>query len=116
MFESKPIRPWKPATKVRSRVTKPMVKSCTLVIGAPVVSTSLTTGVPFVNQDGRTGLVVPPGDADSLAAALTRLVEDEGLRARLGVQARERALREFTTERMVDDTLAVYRELVEEDV
>ena len=38
--------------------------------GTPVVSTTLTTGVPFVNQDGVTGLTVPPGDVAALAAAL----------------------------------------------
>jgi rhamnosyl/mannosyltransferase len=75
-----------------------------------VVSTALTTGVPFVNQDGVTGLVVPPGDAAALADALTRLISDDDLRARLGRQARERAQAEFTIERMVDRTLAVYHE------
>jgi rhamnosyl/mannosyltransferase len=78
--------------------------------GTPVVSTALTTGVPFVNQDGVTGLVVPPGDAAALADALTRLISDDDLRARLGRQARERAQAEFTIERMVDRTLAVYHE------
>lgn len=78
--------------------------------GTPVVSTALTTGVPFVNQDGMTGLVVPPGDAAALAEALSTLVTDEGLRARLGRQAYERAHAEFTIERMVERTLAVYHE------
>ncbi len=37
--------------------------------------------------DGHTGLIVPPGDVDALTAALTRLVEDSQLRARLGAAA-----------------------------
>jgi rhamnosyl/mannosyltransferase len=80
--------------------------------GLPVVSTRLTTSVPFVNQDGVTGLTVTPGDVQALAEALEALVADEGLRRRLGEQARERALRDFTTERMVRDTVRVYEELV----
>jgi glycosyltransferase involved in cell wall biosynthesis len=78
--------------------------------GTPVVSTTLTTGVPFVNLDGVTGLTVPPGDAKALADALTALVADEAMRARMGAAARERVMRDFTIRRMVDQTIAVYEE------
>lgn len=81
--------------------------------GVPVVSTALPTGVPYVNLHGTSGLVVPPGDADALADALRTLVEDANLRARLGARARERVLAEFTRDRMVERTLAVYREALE---
>lgn len=81
--------------------------------GTPVVSTQLTTGVPYANRDGVTGLVVPPGDAPALAGALRRLLTDQVLRARLGRQARVRALREFTIPRMVEQTLGVYAEALE---
>ena len=78
--------------------------------GTPVVSTTLTTGVPFANQDGETGLTVPPGDVEALAEALRTLVTDVELRTDLGHRALERVRTGFTIERMVDDTLAVYRE------
>jgi rhamnosyl/mannosyltransferase len=78
--------------------------------GVPVVSTTLATGVPFVNQHGVTGLTVPPGDAVALGGALRTLVEDDDLRRRLGRQASERALADFTIPRMVERTLAVYDE------
>lgn len=80
--------------------------------GTPVVSTDLPTGVPFANKDGVSGLVVPPGDSGALAAALRRLVTEPDLRARLGEQARERALAEFTVERMVRDTVRVYEDVL----
>jgi len=78
-----------------------------------VVSTDLPTGVPFANLDGVTGLIAPPGDVAALAAALTRLLEDDQLRARLGAQAQARAVREFTVQRMVAGTLDVYAEAIE---
>jgi rhamnosyl/mannosyltransferase len=81
--------------------------------GTPVVSTRLTTGVPFANLDGVTGLTVEPGDPDALAGALRRILEDDELRSRLAVQARQRARDEFTTERMVADMLDVYAEAIE---
>ena len=80
--------------------------------GTPVVSTTLTTGVPFVNQDGLTGLTVPPEDVPALAVALHTLVTDEPLRVRLGRQAAERAHADFTIPRMVADTRAVYAEAI----
>jgi glycosyltransferase involved in cell wall biosynthesis len=81
--------------------------------GTPVVSTRLTTGVPFANLDGVTGLTVEPEDVGALAAALRRILDDDELRSRLAVQARERARNDFTTERMVADMLEVYREAIE---
>jgi rhamnosyl/mannosyltransferase len=72
-----------------------------MAAGLPVISTALPTGVPWVNQDGVTGIVVPPGDAVALGAALRRLGGDDALRRRLGDQARERADALFARDRMV---------------
>jgi glycosyltransferase involved in cell wall biosynthesis len=80
--------------------------------GTPVVSTDLTTGVPYANLDGITGLTVPVGDAAALAAALNRLLADDALRERLGRQAEERALTQFTIPKMVEQTLRVYDEAI----
>jgi glycosyltransferase involved in cell wall biosynthesis len=81
--------------------------------GTPVVSTDLPTGVPFVNQDGVTGLIVPPGDAGALGGALRRLIDDPELRARLGEQARDRAHTMFSLQAMTSGTMDVYREALE---
>ena len=78
--------------------------------GTPVVSTNLPTSVPYANLDGVTGLIVGPGDVPQLARALQRLLTDHELRERLGQQARERALAQFTIPRFVDSMLAVYDE------
>lgn len=78
--------------------------------GTPVVSTTLTTGVPYANLDGVTGLTVEPGDADALAAALSKLLSNTRLRNKLAEQALARVRADFTIERMVERTLAVYDE------
>jgi rhamnosyl/mannosyltransferase len=72
-----------------------------MAAGRPVVSTNLPTGVPWVNQDGVSGLVVPPGDAAALGDALHRLLDDGALRQRLGEGARRRAQELFSRERMI---------------
>lgn len=81
--------------------------------GTPVVSTNLPTGVPFVNADGVTGLIVPPGDAGALAGALSRLIDDPELRARLGAQARDRAHEMFSLQAMTSGVMDVYREALD---
>jgi rhamnosyl/mannosyltransferase len=76
----------------------------------PVVSTALDSGVPYVNQDGVTGLVVPPGDPHALAGALNRLLDDAELRRRVGEAGRARVVREFTQDTMADRVRALYRQ------
>lgn len=58
--------------------------------GLPVVASDVG-GIPEAVRDGRTGLLVPPGDVPALAAALDRLAADAPLRARLGEQACDEA-------------------------
>jgi glycosyltransferase involved in cell wall biosynthesis len=62
-------------------------------------------------QPGVSGMLVPPGDALTLADAIARVLQEPGLRERLGRGARERFEREFRVERMVADVEAVYRGL-----
>jgi glycosyltransferase involved in cell wall biosynthesis len=69
-------------------------------------------GTDELVEDGRSGLLVPPGDAAALAAALRRLLADPELREELAANARERVERELTRERMAARVSAVYRELV----
>jgi glycosyltransferase involved in cell wall biosynthesis len=77
-----------------------------MAAGTAVVATAVA-GVREQIDDGVSGLVVPPGDAAALAAAIERLHDDDGLRARLAAAAAERVER-FSVERAVRKTLAVY--------
>lgn len=82
-----------------------------MACGKPVVSSDLPTGVRFVNRDSETGLLVPPGNPEALATAMSRLLTDSTFRARLGQTARERVIREFSVERMVNQTIEVYAQV-----
>ncbi|MFD3484407.1 glycosyltransferase family 4 protein [Streptomyces sp. NPDC058665] len=83
-----------------------------MATGTPLVA---TTGgaIPEVSgADGETCLAVPPGDADALAGALNRLLNDRELRERLGAAGRERVLRRFTWARAAEGTAELYRAAV----
>jgi len=54
--------------------------------GIPVIATAVNS-IPEVVQDGRNGLLIPPGDLQALVDAMTRLLDDADLRHRLGQQA-----------------------------
>jgi glycosyltransferase involved in cell wall biosynthesis len=82
-----------------------------MAAGKPVVCTELGTGTSFVNVDGETGFVVPARDAHALARAITRLIDDAELRARMGAAGRARVHQEFTLDKMVDRVMAVYEQL-----
>jgi len=67
---------------------------------------------PEVVDDGVTGLLVAPGKAAPLTAALKRLAKDPALRRRMGEAGRVRALERFTEDRMLARTAEVYREVL----
>ena len=79
-----------------------------LAAGLPVVA-SRAGGIPEMIEDGVGGLLVPPADAAALGAALARVLADPALAARLGGAGRKRVDAEFHVDRMVDETIAVYR-------
>jgi glycosyltransferase involved in cell wall biosynthesis len=68
-------------------------------------------GVPELLDDEVHALLVPPEDPGALAGALTRLVEDRALRARLGAGARERQRAEFDIDSMLDRVCQLYDRL-----
>jgi glycosyltransferase involved in cell wall biosynthesis len=79
-----------------------------MACGKPVVATT-AGGIPEVVVDRETGLLVPPRDPEAMAAAIVRLLRDPALRQRMGDAGRTRARLKFSAERMVQETLRVYK-------
>jgi glycosyltransferase involved in cell wall biosynthesis len=61
-------------------------------MGVPAVVTDVGTGTIEAISPGETGLVVEPGDARALAAALDAVLADPERRGEMGKRARERAI------------------------
>jgi glycosyltransferase involved in cell wall biosynthesis len=78
-----------------------------MAMARPVIASNVGM-VPEVIADGTSGLIVPPGDPDAIAAALTRLLADDSLRASLGERAREHAVAHFSIDNMVEAYLRVF--------
>jgi glycosyltransferase involved in cell wall biosynthesis len=81
--------------------------------GIPIVSSAIG-GTEELIEDGRSGLLAAPGDAEALAAALRRVLGDPGLRESLAAHARERVEAGLTREATASRVTGVYRELLGE--
>jgi starch synthase len=76
------------------------------------VVASRVGGIPEVVEDGKTGLLVPPGRPEDLADALNVLVRDPGLAEAMGQAGRARAVAEFGWPAVADQTVALYSQLM----
>ena len=80
-------------------------------MGVPAVVTDIR-GCRQTVDDGESGLLVPPGDPAALAVALIRLLNDAGLRARMGRTGRQIALDRFDERKVFDRVLSEYDRLL----
>lgn len=79
--------------------------------GLPIVTTD-TPGCRDVVRDGDNGILVPIRDAEKLADAIQRLVDDPAKRRSMGARGREIAVKDFAVERVVAATMAIYDALL----
>jgi glycosyltransferase involved in cell wall biosynthesis len=91
----------------------PLVIPEAMAAGLPVISTAVGAIPDFV-ADGEDGFLVPPRDPAALADRISRLLEDEHLRQRIGERVRERAPREFAIEVGCVKMAAIVRSVLEE--
>ena len=77
--------------------------------GLPLITTDVP-GCREVVTHEQDGLLIPPRNADALAAAIARLADDPELCQQLGAAARQRALAEFDEQIVIEKTLGVYGE------
>jgi glycosyltransferase involved in cell wall biosynthesis len=78
----------------------------------PVVSSAIG-GTDELIEDGKTGLLVPPGDAGALGVALRKLLADASLRDSLASRARERVERDFSREEIGRRVTQIYEGLLD---
>jgi glycosyltransferase involved in cell wall biosynthesis len=78
-----------------------------MAMGKAVVATT-TGGLPEVVAQGETGLLIPPGDAESLAAAVVSLLRDRIRREQMGRNGRARAQERFSLDASVKEMEQVY--------
>jgi glycosyltransferase involved in cell wall biosynthesis len=83
-----------------------------MLMGKPVVATD-AGGVPELIEHGRTGFLVPPGDAAAMAACLTAIVARPEEAAAVGERARTWARQRFSLARQVAEMSEIYRSLAE---
>ncbi len=86
-----------------------------MALGKPVIAAGAGGPLEIV-ADGETGLLFAPGNAESLAAAMKRLLADAPMRKRMGEAGRKRYEEMFTAQQMAEKMMEMYsvgREKVE---
>ena len=78
-----------------------------MLLGKPAIATA-AGGVPELIDDGRTGLLVPPGDVPALAARLRRVLTEPGEAVAMGARAQMWARQHFSLARQVAEMSEIY--------
>lgn len=79
----------------------------------PVIATAVS-GTTQVMVHDETGLLVPPGDAPALAAAICQLLSDPGAAAAMGRRGRRRVERHFSARKQAQDHVALYQRALQQ--
>ncbi len=83
-----------------------------LYFGKPLITTNVEgSGMNYVNEDGITGLVVPPKNPKALAEAINKILSDSALYERFSKNALER-FKEFEITSIGDRIISLYREVL----
>ena len=83
-----------------------------MAAGVPAVATRVG-GVGEAIEDGKTGLLVPPGDRHSLAESIIKLLENPTVARQMGKAAQETVVRRFSLAKMVQAYQEIYTELIQ---
>ena len=89
----------------------PLVIMEAMAAGCPILATDVG-GVREIIEPGRTGLLVPPGNASEMAGSILCLTAAPGLRATLSAAGRAEVIKRFTLPRMVMETERLYQRLL----
>lgn len=81
-------------------------------VGRAIIATDVP-GCREIVRNGENGLLIPPNDLDVLTSAIADLITDPDRRARMGRRGREIVEAEFSQEKVIAQTLSVYKELLQ---
>jgi len=82
-----------------------------MAVGTPVIA-SRVGGIPYVVDDGKTGFLVEPGNAQALAEKILVLLENKSLREKMGEKAKDTALRRFHPSVVAKKHMDVYEAIL----
>ena len=77
----------------------------------PVIASRIG-GIPTVIEDNKDGILIEPGNLKELKEKIVEVLEDKELAKRLGKNARKKVVERFSLDRMVEDTVKVYEEVL----
>ena len=75
----------------------------------PMIATNVG-GIPEIIENEKTGLLINPANPDEIADAIKKLIEDKKFTQNIAQNAKQKILKEFSFEKMLDRTLAAYDE------
>jgi O-antigen/teichoic acid export membrane protein/glycosyltransferase involved in cell wall biosynthesis len=87
---------------------QPLVLLEAMAAGLPII-TSAMGGIPDTVVNGKSAVMIPPGDIDALVTSIQRATHDAALRRRIGAAARRRYLARYTPSRFDDTVEALIR-------
>ena len=102
---------WCLLPSVANNETFGIVQLEAMACSKPVVNTAIPSGVPQVSINGKTGITVPPKDANSLAKAINTLLTNNNLKEEYGHNALMRVQNYFAIEGMTERIFQVYKDV-----
>jgi len=82
-----------------------------MACGRPVISSRIG-GIPTAIENGRDGILIEPGNLDELTKNILYLLENEDAANAMGKRAREKVINELSLDKMVEDTIKVYEDVL----
>jgi glycosyltransferase involved in cell wall biosynthesis len=83
------------------------------MIGGVVPIVTNSGGSPDLVEEGKSGYIVPPGEWEPIRDRILTLYNDRALHAKMSAAAKERIRTDFTVDKTAEQTIALYRELVD---
>jgi glycosyltransferase involved in cell wall biosynthesis len=86
-----------------------------LAMGKPVIATN-TGGLPEIIEDGVTGLLIPPENPDPIANAIIRMAREKEEAKEMAARGKDKTLKNFTFQKMIDRTAEVYYNVLDKKI